>query len=315
MRAAFVEAISELAERDERVFLLTADLGWSVLERFADRFPDRFLNVGVAEQNMIGVATGLAQVGFTPFAYSIATFASMRGYEQLRNGPILHALPVRVVGVGGGFAYGHAGPSHHALEDLGLGRLQPGLTVIAPADPGQTRTAVRATAEMPGPVYLRIGKGGNPELPGLNGRFALGRPEVLREGRDLLFLAAGGVAANALAAAGLLERRAASAAVAVLAHVGFRASAELRSLLAAFPAVVTVEEGFAAGGLGSLVAETVAEEGLDCRVAIRGVREPLSERSGEPAYLLEQAGLSAQALAETAAALCASAGRNTAARR
>lgn len=305
MRAAFVEAITELAGADERVFLLTADLGWSVLERFAERFPERFVNVGVAEQNMIGVATGLAQVGFVPFAYSIATFASMRGYEQLRNGPILHGLPVRLIGIGGGFAYGHAGPSHHALEDLVLGRLQPGLTVIAPADPAQTRTVVRMTAGMAGPVYLRIGKGGNPELPGLDGRFALGRPELVREGRDLLFLACGSVAGNALAAAALLEGRGPSAGVAVLAHVGFRASPELRSLLSRYPAVVTVEEGFSAGGLGSLVAETVVEHGLDCRVAIRGVGEPLAERSGSPAYLVERSGLSAQALAEAAVALCA----------
>jgi transketolase len=144
MRSALVETLIELATVDDRVVLLTADLGWSVLERFASAFPDRFYNVGVAEQNMIGVATGLALEGAVPFAYTIATFATMRAFEQFRHGPALHGLPVRLVGVGGGFSYGHAGPSHHAIEDLCLMRALAGVTVIAPAVPPR-----------PGPPFAR----------------------------------------------------------------------------------------------------------------------------------------------------------------
>lgn len=303
MRNAFVDALIGLAGRDERVFLLTADLGWSVVERFAERFPRRFLNVGVAEQNMIGIATGLAQVGFVPFAYSIATFASMRAYEQVRNGPLLHGLPVRIVGIGGGYAYGHAGPTHHALEDLCIFRSQPGMTVIAPADPAQATAAVAATAEIAGPVYLRIGKGGNPEVSGLDGRFALGRPELVASGSDVLLIATGGIVHNALAAARLLGERGTSAAVAVLAHLGFAPSAVLRELLAGYRAVVTVEEGYAAGGLGSLVSECVAGEGLGCRVAVRGVSAPCSGVSGSTAYMARAAGLDPESLAGAAQAL------------
>src|SRR5438105_4728945 len=171
MRTAFIQTLLEMARADARIYLLTADLGWSVLERFAEAFPDRFLNVGVAEQNLAGVATGLAQAGYVPFIYSIANFVSMRCYEQLRNGPVLHHLPVRAIGIGGGYAYGHAGPTHHALEDLAILRALPGMTVLAPADPDQTRSAVRATADIAGPVYLRIGKGNNARIEGLNGRF------------------------------------------------------------------------------------------------------------------------------------------------
>src|SRR5215216_1545015 len=138
MRGAFTKAVIELAQRDPRIVLLTGDLGYMALEPFADTFPDRFFNVGVAEQNMIGLATGLAEAGMIPFAYSIATFASLRAYEFIRNGPVLHDLPVRVVGVGGGFEYGPSGPTHFALEDLGVTRLQPGLRVVAPADHQQT---------------------------------------------------------------------------------------------------------------------------------------------------------------------------------
>jgi transketolase len=189
MRTGFIEALIELAADDDRVFLLTADLGWSVVEPFAERFPDRFLNVGVAEQNMLGVATGLAQTGYVPFVYSIATFSSMRCYEQIRNGPILHRLPVRVVGIGGGYAYGHAGPTHYALEDLCLARTQPGLTVAAPCDRRQAQAVIAATADLPGPAYLRIGKSACGDLPGLNGRFAWNRPEMVRPGSDVLLLA------------------------------------------------------------------------------------------------------------------------------
>src|SRR6266516_2483950 len=122
MRGAFTKAVTELAQRDPRIVLLTGDLGYMALEPFADAFPDRFFNVGVAEQNMIGLATGLAEAGFIPFAYSIATFATMRPYEFLRDGPILHELPVRLVGVGGGLDYGHNGVTHYALEDVALMR-------------------------------------------------------------------------------------------------------------------------------------------------------------------------------------------------
>src|SRR5579859_7432648 len=146
MRSAFVNALCEQAAADERIFLLTADLGWSVLERFATSFPRRFLNVGVAEQNMLGIAAGLAVEGYTPFVYSIATFAAMRGYEQFRNGAALHHLPVRVIGIGGGFSYGHAGPTHHALEDLAIMRAQASVIPLAPADSAQARQALRLVA-------------------------------------------------------------------------------------------------------------------------------------------------------------------------
>src|SRR5580765_3495660 len=144
MRREFASTLTAAAERDERIVLLTGDLGFMVLEPFTERFPDRFFNVGVAEQNMVGVATGLAEAGYVPYVYSIATFASLRPYEFIRNGPVHQQLPVRVVGVGGGFDYGTNGPSHHALEDLAVMRAQPGLTVLAPADFAQARAALLA---------------------------------------------------------------------------------------------------------------------------------------------------------------------------
>src|SRR5271166_3462774 len=159
-----------LAAADSRILLLTGDLGYMVMEPFRQQFPDRFFNVGVAEQNMIGLATGLAEAGFLPYTYSIATFASLRPFEFIRNGPVLHNLPVRMVGMGAGFEYGHSGSSHYALEDVGALRTLPGLTIVVPADPSQAATAIRDTQDVAGPVYYSLGKDDKISVPGLNGR-------------------------------------------------------------------------------------------------------------------------------------------------
>ena len=177
-------ALAELADSDPRVLLLTGDLGFMAVEPFADRHPGRFINVGVAEQNMVGMATGLAEAGYVPFVYSIATFAALRSYEFIRNGPVLHGLPVRVVGVGPGLDYGPNGITHWALEDVAVLRPLPGLAVIAPADDPQTASAVARDHTLPGPAYLRLARMG-PAIAGLDGRFAMGRAHVLGDGADI----------------------------------------------------------------------------------------------------------------------------------
>lgn len=302
MRPAFVEALLELAERDASVVLLTGDLGYTVLEPFANRHPDRFFNVGVAEQNMMGLATGLASSGFTPFVYSIATFASMRAYEFIRNGAILHELPVRVVGVGDGFDYGSNGTTHFPLEDVGIMRVQPELAVIAPADPAQTRSAMRALANLPGPAYLKLGKSGKP-VAGLNGRFELGRAELLGGGNDIAILAYGGMAARAVDAGLLLEAQGVDATVAVVASLAPPPVEDLVELLNRVPLAITLEAHYVTGGLGSLVSELVAQHGLDCRVARRGVAGVPRGHTGTPEFLSQRHGLTARATADSAVAL------------
>jgi transketolase len=290
----------ELAERDPRVLLLTGDLGFRALEPFAARFPKRFFNVGVAEQNMVGLATGLAEAGFVPFVYSIAPFATLRPFEFIRNGPVLHRLPVRVVGTGGGFEYGVAGPTHHALEDVGTLRTQPGLTVLAPADPLQAAATLRATWDLPGPVYYRLGKDDRTTVPGLDGRFEMGRVQVVGEGVSLLLLAAGSVAAEAVAAAEELAARGSPCTVAVVACLNPAPADDLARLLARFRLVLTAEAHYVAGGLGSLVAEVIADRGLGCRLVRCGVREATGGRCGSQAYLLEAHGLSRRGLVRAA---------------
>lgn len=300
MRTAFIETLMEIAAKDSRVLLLTADLGFTVLERFAEAYPGRFVNVGVAEANMMGLATGLALDGWRPYVYSIATFASMRGYEQFRNGPVLHRLPVRVIGIGGGFAYGHAGITHFALEDYAILRALPGLTVVSPADPGQTRTALRETAGLPGPVYYRIGKGGNPTLPGLEGRFVLSGVDRIREGKDLLLLTTGPIAPEVANAAEALARQGVQATVAVAATLSPAPKEALTRLASDFPLVVTVEEHFATGGLGSMAAEILSGLARRPRLRILGVTEMTVGIGGSMEFMRDRAGLTAERIAATA---------------
>src|SRR5580704_8141872 len=285
MRDDFVAELAELAATDERVVLLTGDLGYMVLDVFSSRFPERFFNVGVAEQNMVGIATGLAEAGYVPFVYSIATFATMRPYEFVRNGPVLHNLPVRVVGVGGGFDYGHNGITHFALEDYALMRAQPGMTV-------------QATRELPGPVYLRIAKQGTP-VPGLNGRFATGRAQLIGEGSDVALIAIGSIAREAQQAAELLAEEGVAATVAVVSTFNPSPVEDLVELLSGVSLAISVETHYLNGGLGSLVAETIAEQGLSCRLIRAGVQDTPRGLAGSQRFLEDRFGLSAGRLAAT----------------
>lgn len=298
MRRELVESLVELAKDDERIVLLTGDLGFAALEPFTERFPDRFFNAGVAEQNMVGVATGLAEAGFTPYVYSISTFASMRPYEFIRNGPVLHGLPVRVVGIGEGVDYGHNGMTHYALEDVALMRVQPGLTMVVPASSGQVDAVLRAVQPLPGPVYLRVSKQ-SVLVPALDGRFELGRVQALTDGEDVAIVALGSMSEQALAASKVLAQHDVSASVTVVASVSPPPVDDLIGLLAGVPVAISVEAHYVTGGLGSLLAEVIAEQGLGTRLLRAGVRGLPMGISGSRAYMQEQLGLTPEHLAAT----------------
>jgi transketolase len=296
VRRELVESLVELAKHDERILLLTGDLGFAALEPFIECFPDRFFNAGVAEQNMVGVATGLAEAGFTPYVYSISTFASMRPYEFIRNGPVLHELPVRIVGIGEGVDYGHNGMTHYALEDVALMRVQPGLTMVVPGSSGQVDAVLRAVQPLPGPVYLRVSKQ-SVLVPALDGRFELGRVQALTDGEDVAIVALGSMSEQALAAAQLLAKHDVSASVTVVASVSPPPVDDLISLLASVPVAMSVEAHYITGGLGSLLAEVIAEQGLGTRLLRAGVRGLPTGISGSRAYMQEQLGLTPESLA------------------
>jgi transketolase len=297
MRRAFVAALTELATRDERIFLITGDLGFMALEPYIEAHPDRFLNIGASEQQMVATATGLALEGFTPYCYSIATFSVLRPFEFIRNGPIAHQLPVRIVGVGAGFDYGSDGLTHYALEDIGILRTQPGLAIVAPADRRQVPAAVDAVQALDGPAYLRLCRLGD-EVPGTTGEFEFGRNQVIRGGdrRWIVALAeAGHVAIEALS-----DPRLKSANVGVLLVTTlepFDASSVLASLANCDEAFV-VESHYRNGGLGSLICETISGAGLGCRVHRLGLHELPMGVTGSSAYMTSHFDMDSRALAD-----------------
>ncbi|MFZ2957942.1 MAG: transketolase C-terminal domain-containing protein [Candidatus Ozemobacteraceae bacterium] len=299
MRAAFIQTLRELAAEDPRIVLLTGDLGYLALEPFAEQFPERFFNVGVAEQNMVGLATGLAEAGFHPYIYSIVPFVTLRPYEFIRNGPIHHRLPVRIVGVGGGFEYATNGISHYGLEDIGVMRIQPGISVVAPADSLQARTCFQKMKDTPGPVYFRIGKDNKTEVPGLDGRFSLDEIPLIREGKDLLLLTMGSISSSVAEVGTRLQSQGISTTIGVIAALAPVPLAALLGLLKQFPAVMTIEAHFQNGGIGSLVAEIIAEEGVPCRLKRCGVNRQPDGKTGNQEFMHSQHHLSIDDLVQS----------------
>jgi transketolase len=292
MRGAFARSLVALAERDPRVWLLTGDLGFSVLEPFAQRFPERFVNVGVAEQNMVGVAAGLAHSGKRVFVYSIANFPTLRCLEQIRNDVCYHGLPVRIVSVGGGVAYGAAGYTHHGVEDFAVLRALPGLAVLAPGDPRETELLVNALGDLPGPAYLRLGKAGEPEVHRDLPRLTLGRALVLRSGSDLTLIATGGMLYGAVQAAEELEKQD-GLSVRVLSMHSLKPfdEAAVRAAASETRAILSVEEHSTIGGLGSAVADVLAEmPDRHARFAKFALPDRHLERIGSQRYLLSELG-------------------------
>jgi transketolase len=203
MRDAFIDELTSLAEKDPAIMLLTGDLGFGVLTEYAERFPSQFINVGVAEQNMSGLAAGLALEGYKVYTYSIANFTTLRCLEQIRNDICYHDANVTLVSVGAGFSYGQLGVSHFATEDLAILRALPNMMVVAPSDPWEAKILTRQMASIPGPKYLRIDKGvgGCHENPS---DVSLGKGRVVREGSDVTIVSLGAILSEALEAAEFL---------------------------------------------------------------------------------------------------------------
>ena len=295
MRNRFSNTLLHLAEDNPRIFLISADLGFSVLEQFAERFPDRYLNVGVCEQAMAGVAAGLAQSGFTVFIYSIANFPTMRCLEQIRNDVCYHRSDVKVVAVGSGLAYGNQGYTHHAVEDVAVMSALPHMEVFSPADPEEVEAATRALAASGGPGYLRISRSGEPilsNLPITDIRAA----RVLAEGEDTVILATGAVADLAMQARAQLDG---SVAVISLPCLKPFPNAQVLRLISKARRIVTLEEHILRGGLYANLCALLVETGLRPIVKPLGMPE-LSGHSiaGSRDELLAAAGLSVEAVIE-----------------
>jgi transketolase len=300
MRDAFFEALTDLARHDERVWALTGDLGIGLFDDFERVAPGRYLNVGIAEQNLVGVAAGLAYAGRVPFAYSIAPFITSRPHDQIRVDVAMAQADVKLVGVGGGLSYGYLGPTHHAIEDLALMRALPGMTVLAPADPSEVKRATRAAAALDGPVYLRLGKNGERDLLGEDAPFVVGRATAARDGSDVTLASTGAILAETLLAADALAALGIEAGVLHFATVKPFDADALAAAATRTGAVVTVEEHTILGGLGSAAAETLAEHGTGARLRRVGLPDAFAHGVGSREHLLAELGIDADGIARAA---------------
>ncbi|HEY2389316.1 MAG TPA: transketolase C-terminal domain-containing protein [Candidatus Binatia bacterium] len=307
MRNAFVRALTDAAATDPRVVLLTGDLGFKLFDEFAACYPGRFVNVGVAEATMAGVAAGLALAGKRPFIYSIAPFVTLRCYEQIRDDICYHRASVVVVGVGGGYSYGPNGPTHHALEDIAVMRVLPHMTVICPGDPAETVAAVHALLAHGGPAYLRLGRAGEPSVHEGPVAFRVGESLVIREGGDVTLLSTGNMLATTLAAADLLARRGIACEVVSMPTVKPLDVDRIDVAARTTRFLATVEEHSIVGGFGSAVAEQLAASGAAGRLWRFAAPDLFSSTCGDQAYQRRMCGLTPEAIADRLAALLAAA--------
>jgi transketolase len=285
MRTAFIQELILQARKNPKIFLVVGDLGFSVVEPFAKEFPDRFLNAGVAEQNMTGVAAGLASEGYHVFTYSIANFPTLRCLEQIRNDVCYHNLPVTVVSVGAGMAYGNLGYSHHAVQDLAIMRTLPNITVFSPADPGETRECVQWLSFNPRPSYLRIGKAGEPDLHSLRGIFD--GPLRVCEGRpDAAIVATGSILKLALdfASEKAPEKRPTVFSMPLIKPL----SLEFLEKLQGFKKIIALEEHVREGGLFAALCEVLSPTS---HIKSISISEEMKNVVGSQDYLRNQAEL------------------------
>jgi len=298
-RDAYGQALVKLGEVNPQVVVLDADLAGSTKTiKFKQAFPERFFNVGIAEQNLIGTAAGLAASGKIPFASTFAIFATGRAFEMIRNTVAYPKLNVKIAASHAGLTVGEDGASHQALEDIAVMRAVPNMTVIVPADAVETEQAVFRAAEHYGPVYIRLGRPGVPVIYDENYRFEIGKAHLLRPGRHVGLVATGIMVAIALEAADLLAKEGIEAAVLNMSTIKPLDKEAVIELARATGALVTAEEHTVIGGLGSAVAEAVAEH-YPVPVLRVGVEDCFGQ-SGTPAELLAAYGLTKENIAQKA---------------
>lgn len=306
MRTAFLKALLELAHNDPKVMLLTGDLGFSLFEPFIEQFPKQYLNVGVAEQNMMGLATGLSQKGYTVFAYSIANFGVLRPYESIRNDICYHDANVKIVVSGGGLSYGALGMSHHATEDIAVMRVLPNMNILTPCDEWDTYAGTLHFGTLPGPAYLRLEKGAMPQTrQALNAAFVPGELTYFREGKDLTIFAYGSIVFEALEAADRLSQQGIETEIIHLSSLRPLNHQAMLTVLDKTTNVITLEEHSITGGLGSIVAEIVADHSVRLKNFTRlGMPNLFSAIVGSQTYLRSYYKMDAEAILTTALSHC-----------
>jgi transketolase len=291
--------LTKLGNADPRVAMLSGDIGNKLFDKFRAAHPKRFLNCGVAEQNMMGVASGMAMSGMRPFVYTITPFVTTRCLEQIRTDACYHNVPVTVVSVGAGLAYAGLGPTHHACEDISFLRSIPNMTVICPADAWEVRAAMRAVLQQDGPAYIRMGKKGEPlvhkEVPA---NFKIGESLTISSGSDVCLLSTGNMLPEVIEAAKILGEQGISAEVVSFHTVKPLDTKRLADAFARYKLVATIEEHSLIGGFGSAVAEWMVDSETTPKKFLRfGTPDAFFKLAGEQEFAREKLGLTGHQIA------------------
>ena len=300
MRTAFVSRLTEIAKNNPDIMLLTADLGFGIFDEFVKLLPNQFLNVGISEQNMMGLATGLSMEGKIIFAYSIGNFPSLRCLEQIRNDVCYHNANVKIVGMGAGFSYGALGMSHHATEDLSIMRALPGIQVLAPADEWESAEATEMIANTPGPFYLRLDKTTAQSTNQANENFKLSKSRIVRDGNDITLISTGGILSLLLEASEHLQKSGIKCRVVSMHTLKPIDEGMILDCASNTGGIVTIEEQVLNGGLGGAVAEVCMDAGVIPRKFRRmGLDNVYSSIVGSQDFLRSKYGIDSKAIINT----------------
>ncbi len=296
MRKTCLDMVYTLAKEDKRIFFVGSDLGVGTLDQFKKEIPERFLMEGISEANMIGISAGLALEGKIVYANTIATFITRRSYEQVALDVCLHNVPVRLIGNGGGLVYAPLGPTHEAIEDIAIMRALPRMTIVAVADADEMRRLMPLTVDYPGPIYIRLGKGGDPIVSNDHQPFQIGKALLMREGHDALVVATGITLKPALEAATALAERGVEAAVLHMHTIKPLDVEAIREYADPVSVIVTIEEHSIIGGLGSAVAETLAETNFKTAKRFKriGIPDVFPNKYGSQNSLMAGFGITAE---------------------
>lgn len=287
MRNHLINKITELAEEDKNIILITGDLGFGVLDSLQKKYPKRFINAGIAEQNMAAIAAGLALEGNKVFIYSIGNFPTLRCIEQIRNDICYHNANVKILAVGSGFAYGTLGMTHHATEDLAIMRALPNMKVFTPCDSISAEAIAQAICRINGPCYVRLERGGEPEIFSKDEKFEIGKLKEIRKGYDIAVITIGTVINEAIKAADILREQNKNISVYSVYSLKPIDKEQILEIAQKYNYIITVEEHQITGGLGSTIAEIIAENNMVTKIIRLGLNDEFTSVVGNQEYLRE----------------------------
>ena len=301
MRATFINTLTEMARVDDKIMCIIGDTGFSVFEEFEKEFGERFVNVGIAEQNFVSFGAGLAAIGMKPYIYNVVSFMTLRGMEQIMLDVCYQENPVVLVGVGGGFAYATAGPTHHAVQDIAMMSVLPNMTVVCPGDPVEMRAVMLESKDFGKPLYIRIGRSVDPVVHTGDIDFQIGKAIKMKDGTQAVIFATGVMLLEAVKTQEMLEQRGISVGLYSMPTVKPIDKEVILESARAGKAIFTVEEHSVIGGLGDAVAGVLLENMEEYPVKFKkfGVPDAFAPVTGTREYLVDLLGFSADKMADT----------------